>query len=82
MVPAEGEYREVQVDGRIMRFDGCPVHHTSTAEIGMWLESFIWLERWHMTPVSMGLVSHDRLDPRYFDVMRLIASRPTSSSDG
>ncbi len=73
-VPAEGEYREVQVNGRAVRFDGCPISHIDPESVGMWLDLYHWLSEWQLTPVSMGVVTMDRLDPRYFDVMRLIST--------
>lgn len=83
-MPAEGEYREVNVYGRMVRFEGCPISHIKAEEIGVWLEAYVWLDRWHLTPMSMGVLTVDRLDPRYFDVMRFISTRskPQKSADG
>ncbi len=48
----------------------------------MWLEWYHWLERWHLTPVSLGVLTYERLDPRYFDVMRLISETLGKKADG
>lgn len=37
----------------------------------MWLRWYKWLEM-GQTPMSMGLVRADELDPRYFDAMEFV----------
>jgi hypothetical protein len=51
-------------------FPGCPVSHISH-EIGGWLSGYRWLKM-GKTPMELGLITTDELDPRWFDAMEMI----------
>jgi len=61
----------VDLDGRRVRFHGCPVQHLEGADVGRWLSAYRWLNRWNVTPGHWG-VPPERIDPRFGDAMELI----------
>lgn len=57
--------------GELRRYAGCPVAHVPD-DVGMWLTWYSWRTRWNASPVSERILTIERLDPRYYDVMDLI----------
>lgn len=51
-------------------FPGCPMSHLDT-DINTWISSYRWLKM-GKTPMEMGIVPADEMDPRWFDAMELI----------
>ncbi len=57
--------------GREIRFPGCPAAHL-TPEVQEWLEGYLWLSRFGRTPVDLGLLSADEMDPRWYEAQMVI----------
>jgi hypothetical protein len=67
-------YTEVVLPGgRKVRYDGCPASHI-TPDVMAWFDQYAWFDWTKQTPVQMGLLSIDELDPRWFEAMRAIRS--------
>lgn len=53
-------------------FPGCPMSYI-TPDVNRWMSSYRWLKM-GKTPVELGIVSPDEMDPRWYQAMELIDS--------
>lgn len=54
--------------GKEAFYPGCPAKHVSTSRLNEWFSSYRWLKM-GKTPMELGLLSIEEMDPRWFEAM-------------
>lgn len=57
--------------GKRLWYPGCPARHLDP-RVGGWIESYHWLSKFGKTPVELGLLAADEMDPRWYEAVMLI----------